>query len=122
MIEIVAILGFFAGGWLAVLTLVLVYGGYRLVTHAHIHEHANVHQHPEYVSHEAHLTHEFDWSEITTKLRRDLESHRHDEANLAHAHFWVQDGDAYMGQRGTRTARFQCVVAGCSAKAEHELV
>jgi len=47
--------------------------------------------------------------------------HGHEELGMAHAHFWVRDGEPVIGARGFPTATYRCDVPGCSAKCIHEL-
>lgn len=61
-------------------------------------------------------------------LSKEIEEHNHPmpahdhtlEQPRGHVHFWVSDGDPYMGPRGKEAVVYRCDVPGCNAKAIHE--
>jgi len=113
----------FGGLWLLGLSAVLYSVRHSVGHHSHPHDHphshdyaAPVHLHPTL----SFRDHTHPYSPFDHEHQHE-HPHEHDVVNpLGHVHFWVRDGENYIGARGKLAATYRCDVPDCPAKCVHE--
>lgn len=121
MTDVLAISTFAAAGLLGVISGVLTYTTWRLVSHGHVtdHQHGPADFRDPLALHGGMLKNQGAiLDQLTQSVSKHLSEH---EAGVGHPHFWVLEGDRYLGPTGKPTQKFRCALSGCSAEATHEL-